>query len=67
MEIADEYCCGATRPTGFTYYNNVTVCNKCLTKFPYYDCYCELEHDDCTYERRHKNAEYNAAVQNGQI
>jgi len=62
----DDYCCSATKPSGFTYYGNVTVCNTCLTKFPYYDCYCELEHEDCSYQRRHKNAEYNASFINGE-
>jgi len=41
-----EYCCDTPRPDGFTYHpSGVTVCNKCYTKFPYYDCFCELDHD----------------------
>lgn len=38
-------CCDAIKPVGFTYYLNVTVCDVCFTKFPYYDCFCELEHE----------------------
>jgi len=49
----EEYCCETSRPSGFTYYPNVTVCDTCLTQFPYYDCYCELNHDDCSYQKRH--------------
>lgn len=46
MTDEEEYCCGEPRPeNGFMYYRNVTVCEKCFTKFPYYDCYCELQHD----------------------
>lgn len=57
----DQYCCEAQRPAGFTYYASVTVCNTCLTQFPYYDCYCELVHEPCDYERRHKNCEARTA------
>lgn len=41
----DDFCCDTPRPDGFTYHPNVTVCDRCKTKFPYYDCYCELEHE----------------------
>lgn len=45
--MEDWYCCESTgvRPKGFTYYPNVTVCDTCGLKFPYYDCECELEHE----------------------
>jgi hypothetical protein len=42
--MTDEFCCDAPKPEGFTYHPNVTVCDTCGTKFPYYDCYCELRH-----------------------
>jgi hypothetical protein len=46
MTDEEEYCCGEPRPEdGFMYYRNVTVCETCFTKFPYYDCYCELQHE----------------------
>lgn len=41
----EEWYCDTPKPPGFTYYMNVTVCNKCGLKFPYYDCYCELQHE----------------------
>jgi len=43
----DWYCCESTgvKPVGFTYYPNVTVCDTCGLKFPYYDCECELVHE----------------------
>jgi hypothetical protein len=59
-KMDDDYCCGAKKPIGFTYYQNVTVCNTCLTQFPYYDCYCELSHENCNYQTRHRNAEARA-------
>jgi hypothetical protein len=43
--MEDEWDCDTPRPTGFTYHMNVTVCDECGLKFPYYDCYCELEHE----------------------
>lgn len=43
--MEDWYCCETKKPKGFTYYPNVTVCDTCGLKFPYYDCFCELEHE----------------------
>lgn len=54
----DAYQCDCVKPDGFTYYKFVTVCDTCLTQFPYYDCYCELQHDNCNDETRQKNIEY---------
>ena len=51
------HCCGASQPEGFTYHTFVTVCDTCFTQFPYYDCYCELDHE-CTQERREANFAY---------
>jgi len=41
----DEYYCDTPKPDSFTYHPYVTVCDACGLKFPYYDCYCELEHE----------------------
>ena len=47
MSNDDWYCCESTgvKPEGFTFHPNVTVCDTCGLKFPYWDCECELEHD----------------------
>jgi hypothetical protein len=58
----EPYCCDTPRPKGFTYFPNVTVCDTCLTQFPYYDCYCELQHDDCNEARAKKNMAYQEAT-----
>ena len=55
---SEEFSCDCEKPTGFTYYMFVTVCDTCLTQFPYYDCYCELQHDNCNEERRAWNIKY---------
>jgi hypothetical protein len=52
MSVIEEwYCCDTVKPDGFTYYPNVTVCDSCGLKFPYYDCFCELAHDCVPKER----------------
>ena len=47
MSNDDWYCCESTgvKPEGFTFHPNVTVCDTCGLKFPYWDCECELIHD----------------------
>ena len=56
--LPEPFCCEAKRPNGFTYHQFVTVCDTCLTQFPYYDCYCELEHEDCNETTRLANIAY---------
>lgn len=56
--LQDYYCCDERRPADFTYFQFVTVCNTCLTQFPYYDCYCELKHDNCNEETALANIAY---------
>ena len=61
----DYTCCDMTRPEGFTYHpSGVTVCNKCYTKFPYYDCYCELAHACPTDAEDMENGFYDAMERN---
>ena len=56
--MSDWTCCGATKPEGFTYHQFVTVCDTCLTQFPYYECFCELVHEDCNEATRLRNIAY---------
>lgn len=36
--------------TDFTFHpSGVAFCHRCKTRFPYYDCVCELVHD-CNYK-----------------
>ncbi|CAB4145885.1 hypothetical protein UFOVP1219_21 [uncultured Caudovirales phage] len=60
-DVEETFCCDTPRPKGFTYFPNVTVCDTCLTQFPYYDCYCELIHDDCNEARAERNMAYREA------
>lgn len=56
----DEFTCDVVRPDGFTYHRNVTVCDACGLKFPYYDCYCELQHTCLTDAEDRENGFYTA-------
>ena len=61
MIDADEFNCDVPRPDGFTYHRTgVTVCDACGLKFPYYDCYCELQHTCLTDAENLENGFYDA-------